>query len=89
MPRGGARPGAGRPKKGSKRGSASAPARLTPVEYASLVMNDPAVDPKRRDSMARSLLSYFRGKVGADGHPTPAEARNPPDEWSAILAGRG
>jgi phage terminase small subunit len=81
MPRGGYRPGAGRPKKGSApkvkpepRVLPEKPAaarvdgkRRTPLEYLLDVMNDPGADEARRDRAAAVAVAFLHPKAGADG----------------------
>ena len=92
MPRGGFRPGAGRPKKGGakkkdqpsvekalpspadKPGPTSKslegellPARLSPLDYALAVINDPEVPADRRDRMAIAAMPFLHGKVAEQG----------------------
>lgn len=71
MARGGARPGAGRPRKGDapakvEAEAASAEPRVerTPLEYMLAVMNDPDADKARRDRMAQAAAPYVHGKPG-------------------------
>jgi hypothetical protein len=62
---------------------------VTPVEYALSVMLDPRADPKRRDAMARALLSYVRGGGTLPGKaepPAPSNGGETP--WSVILGGK-
>lgn len=77
MARGGARPGAGRPRKeaGSvpavkNEAAANRPRKslggMTPLEYMLGVMNDDDVDPTRRDRMAMAAAPFV--------HPRAAEA---------------
>ncbi len=53
----------------------SAPANASPLEYMLGVMRDPAVDPARRDEMAKLALPYLHPKptaiehTGRDGGP--------------------
>ena len=83
--RGGARPGAGRPKGSTKAKTyaPASPAELTPVEYALRVMRDETADVRRRDAMARALLSYLRagGKRVEKSEAGPKTA----DKWAGIL----
>lgn len=67
MPRGGARPGAGRPK-GAKakvpRGAvADYGAITTPKDYLLAVLRDPSADARRRDEAAKALLPYVHAKA--------------------------
>jgi hypothetical protein len=86
MPRGGARPGAGRPRK-AKQLAAASPAEETPVAYALRIMRDETADVRRRDQMARALLSYLKssGKALGDLAPDDETAR---DSWAVILGGK-
>jgi hypothetical protein len=69
--RGGARPGAGRPK-GSKseviKLEPASPEGELPLGYLLRVMRDSNVDPKRRDAMAKAALPYFHGRLTAKSH---------------------
>lgn len=83
MPRGGYRPGAGRPRKNpeetsakAKPSSAKASAKnqtteerieRTPLEYMVDVMNDPSADQARRDRMALAAAPYVHGKIAEVG----------------------
>ena len=69
MARGGARPGAGRPKREAGKApsikndaAANRPRKalggLTPLEYMLAVMNDDGADDLRRDRMAQSAAPY-------------------------------
>lgn len=68
MPRGGLRPGAGRPPKGDepkqvKQAAKSAPdGALDPLAYMLRVMNDAEADDARRDRMAIAAAVYVHGK---------------------------
>jgi hypothetical protein len=68
MPRGGLRPGAGRPPKGAepkkvKQAAKAAPeGALDPLAYMLSVMNDSAADDARRDRMAIAAAVYVHGK---------------------------
>lgn len=86
MPRGGARPGAGRPKGSKNRpatmpeGALSAPAvpeggALTPLEYMLAVMNDATQLPERRDRMAQAAAAYVHTK-SAEAIPGKREQAN-------------
>lgn len=98
MPRGGPRPGAGRPK-GSGKGLpheqghqqiALAKAKgLTPLEYMLGVMNNEAEEPARRDRMAQAAAPYVRAKLapkaaGADELPS-TEQKTAEAEWNDLL----
>src|SRR5687767_2898219 len=79
MPRGGPRPGAGRPK-GSSKGVPKQQGReqialakakgLTPLEYMLAVMNNEAEDVARRDRMAQAAAPYVHARLA----PKAAEA---------------
>lgn len=75
MPRGGPRPGAGRPKgaknkksKGKKKDTflgikrEADNANMTPLEYMLMVMRDPTADDDRRDKMAYYAAPYIHQK---------------------------
>lgn len=71
MPRGGARPGAGRRKgSGSKSSDAvvirqeAKAAGMTPLEYMLQVMNDVGAERDRRDRMAQAAAPYVHQKAG-------------------------
>jgi len=69
MPRGGSRPGAGRPRKGVRVETAKAIRRaarmsgMTPLDYMLRVMNNPEADQMRRDRMAVTAAPYVHGKA--------------------------
>ena len=77
MPRGGARPGAGRPRK-DRTASATAPespapdrstpevSELTPLEYFLAIMNNPAEPAKRRDWAAAQAAPYLHRRSAED-----------------------
>ncbi len=80
MPRGGARPGtggarlgAGRPKKEPKPTveaardirAAAKVCRLTPLEYMLGVLNDEGAETERRDRMAQAAAPYVHAKAEA------------------------
>jgi hypothetical protein len=88
--RGGARPGAGRPKGTGKlqrqRQAQVATAEsmgLTPLEFMLRIMNDPAEDPTRRDRMAQAAAPYVHAKL-APRAAAPAEPTAP--EKAAAIA---
>lgn len=82
MARGGARPGAGRPRKGTVpvkqtatsdevvRGAAAV--GLTPLEYMLAVMRDADEDPARRDRMAIAAAPFVHERA-ADARPGKKE----------------
>jgi hypothetical protein len=75
MPRGGSRPGAGRPKKTAgpvpkvKRETVLRPRKslggMTPLEYMMHVMNDDDADDARRDRMAVAAAPYVHARAEA------------------------
>ncbi len=73
MPRGGFRPGAGRPKGTSKGGlereirREAAAAQLSPLDYMLQVINDPTVDSERRDRVAMAAAPYVHPRKEAVG----------------------
>lgn len=82
MPRGGARPGAGRPRKGDGKpknavlapetpvtpsGTSIPLGNQTPLEYLLAVMNDPSIDDARRDRAAGIAAAYVHPKAGDMG----------------------
>ncbi len=94
MPRGGARPGAGR-WNGSKGGSGLAPLPksslapdlgegITPLEYMLSVIRDPAVEPFRRDRMAVAAAPYCHPRM-SDQRVTKKELK----AKAANTAGKG
>lgn len=71
MAKGGYRPGAGRPRKGEDavRDELKNIPKVyeTPLEYMLDVMNDPEVDPGRRDRMAIAAAPFVHAKAGESG----------------------
>jgi hypothetical protein len=70
--RGGARPGAGRPKGSTERRFLEQPEQrkryknaTTPIEYLLAVMNDPLADFRRRDRAARAAVKYCHPKASS------------------------
>ena len=98
MPRGGTRPGAGRPK-GSGKGVPKKQGReqialakaqgLTPLEYMLDVMNDEAEDAARRDRMAQAAAPYVHArlapKAAAADEQTSAGQKTSEAEWNELL----
>lgn len=90
MPRGGARPGAGRPRKSpeakSKRPTKAAIAaaaeseQQTPLEFMLSVMNNPAQDIKFRAAMAQAAAPYVHGKPGDEKKGKKEEAQERANE---------
>lgn len=75
---GGARPGAGRPRKGQSLRDIHAAARKagqTPLEYMLAIMRDETADPHLRDQMAVAAAPYCHRKIGRFSGP---ERRIPP-----------
>lgn len=100
MARGGARPGAGRPKGVKKEDPKAVPAdiraaaraaKLTPLEYMLTVMNDERAEESRRDRMAQAAAPYVHPKA----EPVKPSAKEQVEEtartadrgttWSALL----
>jgi hypothetical protein len=95
MPKGGPRPGAGRPKQ-----SQAAPAKLilteamlvglSPLEYMLSVMRDPSADAARRDRMAQAAAPYVHARAEAPGKKQQAEELAATAErgtdWERLLA---
>lgn len=84
MPRGGSRPGAGRPRKGKEaqtkaavKAEVTAAAKeaerlnMTPLDYLLSVINDPAADKERRDRLAIAAAPYVHPR--ADLPPAPGK----------------
>lgn len=76
MPRGGARPGAGRPRKHPKppetQKEAAAPQteippNAQPLDYMLSVMRDPNANPEMRARMAVAAAPYVHPKMGEQG----------------------
>ena len=95
MPKGGPRPGAGRPKQ-----SQATPAKLilteamlaglSPLEYMLAVMRDPSADAARRDRMAQAAAPYVHARAEAPGKKQQAEELAATAErgtdWERLLA---
>src|SRR5437868_3224792 len=82
MPRGGYRPGAGRPK-GSKSERHQIPmlpeqaaTSRTPLEYMLAVMNDSAADPARRDKMAIAAAPFMHARIADNRYGKRDEERD-------------
>ena len=90
--RGGARPGAGRPKKGNppiveakaEALSAALTADITPLGYMISVMRDPTASTSRRDRMAALAAPYCHARASDAAGGKKAMARD-----AADTAGRG
>lgn len=64
MKQGGYRPGAGRPRKGEpSMAQVAAGPRKKSQEYLMDVMNDPNIEPARRDRAAIALLPYQNQRI--------------------------
>lgn len=68
MPRGGARPGAGRKKGSVAKVDAEARQKAleqgeTPLDYMLRVMRDTEQDPRRRDDMAKACAPYLHARL--------------------------
>jgi phage terminase small subunit len=74
MPRGGKRPGAGRPRGSTNKTRFELPEQGE--QYRNAVMNDPAADWRRRDRMAKAAAPYCHAKITYDakGKKQAAEA---------------
>ena len=87
MPRGGARPGAGRPPK-SRPPLVVAGEAITPLAFLERVMRDPNADPGLRVSAAKALLTHQR--VTAPTTRQQAEdaavTADHGTDWEALLA---
>lgn len=93
MARGGARPGAGRPRKEAGKApvikneaAANRPRKslggMTPLEYMLSVMNDDEADDLRRDRMAQSAAPYVHARA-ADAAPGKKEQKQAEAETAA------
>jgi phage terminase small subunit len=73
MPRGGYRPGAGRPKRDQPKPEtveervSALPVTEDPVKFLEGLMNDPAQDIRIRSDAAKALLPYKHKKLGEGG----------------------
>jgi hypothetical protein len=100
--RGGYRVGAGRPK-GSRNltpkpidmaavqriAGSKVAANMTPLQYMLLIMNDPEVDPLRRDRMAIAACAYCHPRAADTGKKSrateDAETAGRDSEWGDDL----
>ena len=87
--RGGERPGSGRPKRSAlpqrdRIVTATAPWRMSPLEYMLEVMNNPDADPARRDHMAIAAAPYVHVRAADAKLGKKEEA-----EQAALTAERG
>lgn len=97
MPRGGLRPGAGRPPKEPKaqpvkktagpKTTAPAEGQMDPLAYMLEVMNDSQADDARRDRMAIAAAVYLHGKPG-DAAQGVKRQRQEAGERAASSGGR-
>jgi len=100
MARGGARPGAGRPRKGSLESTKPVPpdikqaarsAKVTPLEYMLAVMNDETAEAARRDRMAMAAAPYVHRRAAdepigkKERQLAEAEAAGVNSEWGDDL----
>lgn len=91
MPKGGFRPGAGRPKGSRTVTLAADPQRAAaPLAYLLAVMSDPAADPARRDRAAIAALPYLHPRADAGGKKAGAaiapERAKAGTEWERLLS---
>ena len=98
MPRGGVRPGAGRPKgsgkdvpkqQGREQIALAKAKGLTPLEYMLEVMNNEAEDVARRDRMAQAAAPYVHARLAPkaadpDGKQI-SEQKSAAVEWNELL----
>jgi phage terminase small subunit len=99
MPRGGARPGAGRPRKCADRAekrltkaqirAAAAAKNQTPLDFMLAVMNDPAEDMKFRAQMAQAAAPYIHAKPGEEKKGKKEEAQDRADAINDRFRGVG
>lgn len=68
---GGARTGAGRPKKIHSQLDGKT---RSPLDYLLALMNDPLADPLRRDKAAIAAAAYMHAKAGEGGKKSEAQA---------------
>lgn len=73
MPRGGARPGAGRKPKISQPLKAYIGPEGMPLDYMLAVLRDPEIDPRRRDRMAEAAAPYVHRRMA----PQPFDEDQP------------
>lgn len=96
MPRGGKRPGAGRPRGSANRrtreiADRAAEAGMTPLEYMLAVVRDETIDPARRDEMAKAAAPYMHPRLGSNQVAVTQRAETPadlPPGWADALARR-
>ena len=87
MPRGGARPGAGRPPK-SRPSLAVGGETITPLSFLEHVMRDPNADPGLRVSAAKALLTHQRvtSPPKKQRDDEMAATADHGTDWEALLA---
>lgn len=96
MPRGGFRPGAGRPKGSVKSIPENSEVRrgaallsMTPLEYMLSIMNNPAEEPSRRDRMAMAAAPFCHAKADAlskkDQVEATARTAEKGTDWESLL----
>ena len=102
MPRGGARPGAGRPRKpvvDAPLATRAAPVRvapgqMTPLEYMLSVINDVGAEDARRDRMAQAAAPYVHPKAEAEAQGKKAQRQAAAQtaergtDWESLLGPR-
>jgi hypothetical protein len=91
MPRGGKRPGAGRPKGSKNKPKFELPEQRehyanveTPLDFLLAVMTDPFADWRRRDKAAKAAARYCHAKITSD-----ANGKKQAAEAAAQTAGQG
>ncbi len=87
MPRGGARPGAGRPPKPRPPLAVGLEA-VTPLSFLEHVMRDPTADPGLRVSAAKALLTHQRVTAPTKRQQAEEAAATADHgtDWEALLA---
>lgn len=102
MPRGGARPGAGRKRKSEAPGGTPTvqtvaqvgAGQMTPLEYMLAVVNDVSADISRRDRMAQAAAPYVHPRAEAEAlgkkaqRQTAAQTAERGTDWESLLGPR-
>ncbi len=83
MPRGGKRPGAGRPPGAATRrtreiADRAAEEGVTPLEHMLAVMLDESAEPSRRDDMAKAAAPYIHPRLQAIDYKAEVTERRQP-----------
>src|SRR5215468_9386713 len=93
LKRGGARPGAGRPRGAVDKRFMQQPEQgatyegvQTPLEYMLAVMRDPLADFRRRDDMAKAAAPFVHAKITSDAKSV---GKKEAAEAAAQTAGQG